>query len=108
MPEREQVHAGLHRQRGVRREQRGRLDQTVGTVAALEAHVVADRHVVEPGRRDLGRQRAQPPPLALDVLLAKHDPDGDAHVVSPADLQRWPTSLAGRCMHQTAVRRCAT
>jgi hypothetical protein len=83
MAQHEHVHPGLNRQRRVRGEQRGRLDQAVGAVAVLEAHVVADDDMVDAGLGDRRRHERQPPPVALHVVLAHDEADGDAHCPSP-------------------------
>ena len=50
MPETEQVHRGLHLHRRRERRERGRLEQPVETLAAVEADVIAHAQVIEAGR----------------------------------------------------------
>ena len=51
----QQVQPDIHRQRGLRREQRGCADQPVGTRADEEADVIADTQVVDARVGDLSR-----------------------------------------------------
>ena len=77
--QREQVDARLHVELWVRGQQRRGLDQPVGAVAGLEAHVVPYGHVVQAGVRDVRRQSTEAPSVALDVLLAEDDAYPDDH-----------------------------
>ena len=79
----EQVDAGLHRQRGMGAEQRRRLDEPVGAVAAGERDVVADGHVVEARAGD-DRRAARPrrPAVRAQVAVAEHQPHLDRPVLS--------------------------
>ena len=73
----EQIDAGLHRQAGVRREQRRRLDQPVRAVAVGEADMVAHGEVIDARRDRPLRELGQPARPGDQVLLAKDDPHPD-------------------------------
>jgi len=77
MPEGKQVHPGLYRDARMSRQQRGRLDQPISTVAVGEADVVADREVIHAGRDGTPGELVQPARPGAQVLLAQNDPDLD-------------------------------
>ena len=70
----EQVHRGVHRQRGEHGE-RGRLHEPVVPVAVAEADVVADAQVVEPGGFGLLDERPQRPRPLLERGERRTDAD---------------------------------
>ena len=74
----QQVDAGLDRERGVGGEQRHRLDEAVGTVAAGEADVVADGQVVDPRRGRSARELAEPAAIGEQVGFPEDEADADA------------------------------
>jgi hypothetical protein len=94
MTERQQIHRGLHGYRRMRRQERRRLDKSVGAVAAGEAHVVAHRQMVQSGvDRQTGQAIKAPLPIE-QVALAQDEPhrttSSDAAVTAP---RPWSRSL---------------
>ena len=73
----QQVDAGLDRERGVGGEQRHRLDEAVGTVAAAEADVVTDGQVIDPRRGRRARELSEPAAIDEQVGFPEDEADAD-------------------------------
>jgi hypothetical protein len=65
----------LHRDRRMRREQCGGLDQSIGAVTVGEADVVPHGQVVEPRPDGEVCDPAEVAPLGEEVALAQDEPD---------------------------------
>ena len=74
----QQVHADVHGQRSLNREQGGCADQPVGTRADEEADVITDTQVVDARVGDLSERRAQPLRIAVGRFeRVGEEPDAD-------------------------------
>jgi hypothetical protein len=73
VPQRQQVQADVHGQLGLGREQRGRVDQAVGTGSDEEADVITDAQVVDARVGDPTERRV----LALGIAVGRCERVGE-------------------------------